>query len=116
MYVVIYSDGQVSLSDMHTDCRSRSWIPMAVLRGKDGKITVPCFHDMDCAKGFATRNMPRHWVRGSVMLAKEDIETIKSKGWDMELFDFPRLVRDRDDSKLDFEIYEFDSKPELMFV
>lgn len=116
MYVVIYSDGQVSLSDMHTDCRSKSWIPMAVLRGDDGSISVPCFLDMECAKRFASRNMPREWIKGAVLLADEDFESIKSKGWALERFEFPRLVRDRKGSRLDFEIYEFASRPELMFL
>lgn len=116
MYVVLYSDGQVSVDELDSDCRSRSWIPMAVLRHSDGRTTVPCFTDVDCARSFSNRNIPKGWTRGSILLGEDDLSSIKSKGMELDMFEFPRLVKDRKDCRLDFEILEFGEKPDLIFI
>lgn len=116
MYVIIFSDGQITFEDISADCRNKSWAPLAVLKYVDGKITIPSFNDSDTAKSFAIRNLPKSWIKGSVFLQEVDFKSLESKGILKEVFDFPRLVKDRPDCTLSFEICEFAEQPDLLYV
>ncbi len=116
MYVIIYSDGQISLDDFSNDCHRGSWVPIAVLKYKCGKMTVPCFNDPDTAKSFAHRNLPKSWIKGTVLLHTEDFDSLSSRGFIKEVYDFPRLVKDRVDCEMTFEILEFTEQPDLLYL
>ena len=113
--MIIFSNGQVNLSELSFECREKKWIPLAAIKHKNGSIHIPCFDTNDLAKQFAKRNLPKEWIRGAIKLGENEINFISQKGWIFEKFNYPNLLKDRSDIELGFEILDFCEKPELLY-
>ena len=116
MFVIIFSNGQINLSEINFECREKKWIPLAALKHKDGKISIPCFETSDTAKQFAKRNLPKEWVRGAIYLGDNEKNFILEKGWSLEKFNFPRIFKNHPTITLDFEVLDFLEKPSVLYT
>jgi len=115
MIVVVYSDGQINISDINLDFREKKWIPIAVLKNDLGEIFVPYFNTFDTAKSFSKRNFPKNWLVGAIHLSDDEVEFIISKGWKAMNLNYPKLFTNHQELKIDFEIIDFHSKPIVLY-
>lgn len=115
MIAALYSNGQIELNELSTECRKSKWIPIAVLRCSDGSTIVPTFVHESTVKDFSRRNFPKGWVVGAVLLSENDIDLIKKKSWKIMMLNYPRLFTDHPEYKLDFEIIDFSDEPNLAY-
>lgn len=115
MFVIIFSNGQVNLSELSFECREKKWIPLAAIKHNSGAIQIPCFDTVELAKQFAKRNLPKEWIRGAIQLGEKEIDFIIKKGWAFKKFTYPNLLKDKTDIEFSFEILDFCEKPELLY-
>ena len=116
MIAIIYSNGQIDFSELRFDCRENKWMPLADLKYKDGRVSIPCFEQSDIAKQFARRNLPKQWVRGGVELGDDEQDFIRNKGWNIEIFNFPKLFKTHPNIVLGFEVLDFTDKPAMLYT
>ena len=115
MFALICTNGQMTVSDIISECVNQKWIPLFIFRDKiNSRINLPIFHDESIAKSFMKRNLPKKWSHGSFCLCQEDINLIIAKGWNLQVFDFPNKIIDRSDIEIGFEIFEMANKPDFM--
>jgi hypothetical protein len=114
MMAILCSDGQINLQELMKECVPGKWIPLLILKRQNKPPILPIFNLTEVAKTFIKRNLPKNWSHGAICLCEDDIEKIKSKGWEMEIFNFPRKVTDLQDMSLDFEIHEFSEVPDFL--
>jgi hypothetical protein len=116
MMAVLCTDGQLSLSDVHKECGKQKWIPLLVYRIiNEDSIYLPVFSIEETARSFIKRNLPKKWVHAGIWLSVTDLEKIKSSGWNIEHFSFPRKICEKTDIKLGFEIHEFMTEPDFNY-
>lgn len=102
----------MSLNDISKECVKQKWVPLLVYRRKGSEQPIlPIFALLDTARAFSKRNLPKDWLKGTVSLTDVDIEEIKSRGWVMESFDYPRKMKDLPDIEFGLEIHEFAEEP-----
>lgn len=116
MIALIYSDGSIMQDDLKNECQQQKWIPITVKKDKSNNVTVICFECYKVAKSFAKRNFPKNWIKGSITLCDDDLEFFQKKNWKIEILNFPRLLNSHPEYKLDFEIMEFNEKPDLIYT
>ncbi|MBS3081116.1 hypothetical protein J4221_06600 [Candidatus Pacearchaeota archaeon] len=105
-YAIIYNDGNLTLRDFKKECHKERWIPLLVLRERDGKITIPLFNNLQIAHKCMRRNIPRNVKSGIVELVDEDTENMRKRGWNLEVMSHPRKFTNHPQYSIDFEIYE----------
>jgi len=112
MFAILCTAGEMSISDVAKECTNEQWVPLLVYRRK-GETTpiIPLFITQDTARSFAKRNLPP--PHGAVLLSEEDIKKIQSKGWILEIMDFPKKIKERIDIDIGLEIHEFIEKPDF---
>jgi hypothetical protein len=118
MICILFTDGVMNQHDIVSECKTQKWVPICVYREKsvvDAVPTVIGFNDQEMAKKFAKRNLPKDWVRGGVKLADEDVKWIKDKGWNIEIFTFPKLMNSHPVYEISFEVLEFSEEPDLRY-
>jgi hypothetical protein len=119
LWFVFSTMGEMTMKEILAECQSNGWIPILHFRSKDGKVTVPCFRDQETAMKFARRNLPKKQIFGSTNLPEDDMnklkrEWIEGKGWNLELMNFPKSIKDR--SEINVEIFEYSEKPDVYAV
>ena len=110
--VIVYTDGEMKANDIKRECCSGKWSPIFCYR-QGSKTTIPLFSDQRIALNFIKRNLLRHWDRGGTIITDKDIEFIENKGWEIRRMDYPNKLKDLPDVKFDFEILEFDERPDF---
>ena len=110
--VIVYTDGEMKANDIKRECCSGKWIPIFCYR-LALKNTIPLFSDLRIDLNFIKRNLPRHWDRGGTIITDKDIEFIENKGCEIRRMDYPNKLKDLPDVKFDFEILEFDERPDF---
>jgi len=112
MIALLYTDGQLNISDLKFECVPQQWVPLLILRYRtDDQIVLPVFELTDVARAFAKRNLPKNWKHGAVHLTDCDMAIIEKKGWVLQKFYFPRKLCDSTDFVFDLEIHDFDHMP-----
>lgn len=115
MFALLCTNGQMTVSDVITECIEQKWIPLFIFRELEtNTINLPVFHDVAIAKSFMKRNLPKKWSHGSFLLCDDDMDAIISKGWKLKVYDFPNKIIDRKDIELGFEIFEMTGTPEYI--
>lgn len=116
MICILFTDGVLKLHEID-ECKKEKWVPLCVYREKstDGVPTVIGFDNQEIAKKFAKRNLPKDWLRGCVELVEEDVAWIKDKGWKIEVFTFPKLMKNHSLYEISFEVVELSGEPELHY-
>lgn len=115
MLALLCTNGQMTVSDVISECVEQKWIPLFIFREINTNIiNLPLFHDISIAKAFMKRNLPKKWSHGSFLLCQEDMNVIISKGWNLKVYDFPNKIVDRKDIELGFEIFEMAGKPDYI--
>jgi hypothetical protein len=110
IFVVLCPDGCLTYDDMKM-CQEEKWVPIAVIK-KEGKVTVPCFHDPELARKFGKRNYPKDWLAGVIALSLAEIKwMLEVKGWVLQVYTYPNLCKDLEG--FGYEILEFQSQPDL---
>ena len=110
MFAILCTAGEMTIADVAKECTSEKWIPLLVYRRiNEATPIIPLFVTQDIARSFAKRNLPP--PHGAVLLSQEDIDAIQSKGWIMEIMDFPKKIKDRKDITIGLEIHEFAEEP-----
>jgi len=113
-YGIIFNDGNLSIGDFKKECQQESWLPLTVIR-QDDETSVPIFTNPETAHKFMKRNFKaREVLTGLLMLTDKDIENIKDKGGKVLDLKWPNKYKDRKDCQIDVEIFEIDSKPDVM--
>jgi len=107
MIAILCTDGAMELTDICSECKNNKWVPILVYY-KDSVPTVVTFSNEDTAKRFAQRNLRKGWLLGAVYLGDEGIEFIKSRGWNIEVMNWPRRL-----TNFGYEVVEFDTAPEV---
>lgn len=107
MIAILHTDGGLNAEDIYQECHDDKWAPVLTYQ-KDGVTTVVVFNSEEIAKKFIKRNLNKNWIVGAVYLGDEGIEFIKSKGWNIELMDWPRKL-----SEFQFEVVEFETSPHV---
>lgn len=118
MICILFTDGVLKLHEIADECKKGKWVPVCVYREKsvvDGIPTVIGFNDQETAKKFAKRNLPKEWLRGGVELTKQDMQWIKDKGWNIEVFTFPKLMTSHPLYEISFEVIELSDEPDLRY-
>lgn len=105
-YAVFYTAGDLNHHDMIQECHPEGWSPILILRGNDGKIYVPLFHNYNLAIKFIKKNIDKDQFRGVIRLTEENLEIFSQKGWTVLWHDYPKLYRDRTDLTIDIEVIE----------
>ena len=105
-YGVIYSDGHVKLQDVSTECIRDKWIPLATYTPLGERTKVILFKCQILAKKFSKRNLPSQWITGAVRLSKDNIRFLIEKNLDLEVFDFPKKMKDNPNIELGFEVLD----------
>tara|TARA_Y100001934_G_C12066497_1_gene637958 strand:- start:213 stop:569 length:357 start_codon:yes stop_codon:yes gene_type:complete len=112
-YGIIFNDGNLSMSDFKKECQEESWLPLTVIRQED-KTMVPIFRNPETAHKFMKRNFNvREVLTGLLALTEEDITNAKDKGWEILELKWPNKYKDRAGHKIDVEIFEISSKPDV---
>ena len=115
MMAILCSDGQLNINDVTRECITQKWVPLLVYKDNDdGSIFLPVFSLIDTAKDFIKRNLPKNWIKASVILSNEDICAAKDRGWNIEHFSFPRKINGSQKITLGFEIHEFVEQPDFL--
>ena len=115
MFALLYTDGQLRLRDIMKECVQEKWIPLFVYRESDSDNPIlPVFNDQNIAKSFMKRNLPKDWSHGTIMLSEDDLNSIKEKGWTLQVFDFPRKIKDCVNILMGLEIFELQEEPDLV--
>lgn len=100
------------MSDIRSECQPNKWVPILVYRKQgDPTPTVLVCETEDMARRFAKRNIQKGWLLGAVYLGEEGIAYIKSRGWKMELIDWPRKMTSLPGIELGYEVIDFISNP-----
>jgi hypothetical protein len=112
MFAIICTDGQITLSQLRSECVKGKWVPLLIYRNKETKLPIlPIFNSLDIARQFSKRNLPKEWLKGCVSLTDVDMVAIDNRGLSTEIFDFPRKMTDLPDIEFDLEIHEFAEEP-----
>jgi hypothetical protein len=118
MICVVYTDGLLKVREIAKECKKQKWIPICVYREKSAVNKVPTviiFHNQSIAKQFAKRNLPKEWPLATIQMHQNDLAFIKSKGWNFEVFSFPRLMTTHPLYEISFEIIELADEPDLNY-
>jgi len=104
---ILCTDGALEVNDIRHECHYNKWAPVLTYQ-KDSVTTVVVFNNEEVAKKFVKRNINKKWVIGVVYLGDEGVEFIKSKGWSIEIMDWPRKL-----DEFRFEVIEFETSPDV---
>lgn len=115
IYACLYSDGHVHLKDVGKECIKEQWIPIAIYRMADGQPTVILFKSQELVRKFGKRNLPSNWTHGAVQLSQKNLDWLITKNLNLEVFDFPKKLKDNPDIELGFEVMEFQDEPDLHY-
>lgn len=110
--------GEMNVRDIFQECQKQGWVPILILR-KEKEVIVPYFNLQDIAIKFAKRNLFKNQVFGTTILTDKDVEKLKKewideKGFRLEKFDHPRLLKNL--GTFDVEVFEFFNKPDVYGV
>jgi len=92
-YVPLTTNNEMSVAEVVRECHSENWAPVIVMKIEDRTI-VPFFKQHDTAMKFIFRNFGKK-VRptsGTIGLNEEHFEIFTNKGWEIEIWDFPRKI------------------------
>lgn len=107
-YVPLTTENVMSVSDMVRECHVEKWSPIIVIQYNDGRIVVPTFRNHHTAMKFIFRNFGKKVknTSGTIGVNKEHFELFEQKNWEIEIFDFPKLFKNRKDANLEIEVFE----------
>ncbi len=100
---------EMSILDVINECHKDNWSPVIVIRYEDGRTVVPVFRTYDTAMKFIFRNFGGKKFKktsGTIGMNKEHLELFTSKGWEVEVMDFPKKFTDRKDASLYVDAFE----------
>lgn len=107
MYVIVYTDGMISHQDMIKECIAEKWFPVCVYKNKETEDqTVLFFTSEEVAYKFSKRNLPKTWNRACIKIQAKTFEWIKANH-KIEILNWPKNIKDRQDIELSFTIVEF---------
>lgn len=111
--------GEMTVKNIVDECHVQRWLPVLVARPKEpqGQTLIPCFNTRDHAMQFGFRNLSKKHLFGTLNLAtperaKLEAEWVAKRGWKIELFTHPRLIKNQYD--FDVEIIETDAAPNIL--
>lgn len=102
----------MKLDEVRNECQPGKWVPLLTIKTEDSDITsVPLFHDDKSARQFIKRNLPKEWLHGGVVMADDDLDSLRAKGLKLEEMSYPRRLVDIPGLTFGMEIHEFAVEP-----
>lgn len=89
LYLAISSDGQMTGQQMLLELQEHRIAPVMTFQ-QDDKTILPLFKSKEMANKFAKRNTPKEYTIGTMLVGEKEAEQIKAKGWETEIWDFPK--------------------------
>jgi hypothetical protein len=113
VYAVLWTDGALKYNDMAGACQKEKWIPIYTFRTVEEPETVRvvCFKKESEAKKFATLNLPRDWLKGTVKMCEPEQAWCRDCGWKLVVWKKAVVVKNRKDFTIASEILEFQGEP-----
>lgn len=108
-HVPLTLQNDMSVMDVVKECHGDNWSPVIVLRYEDGRTVVPLFRNYDTALKFVFRNFGGKKYKktsGTIGLNKEDLSLFTDKGWEVEVFEFPRKFTDLKGVSIEVDAFE----------
>lgn len=106
-FLAVYTDGDVSLTELKKECQKENWAPIMVFRTEKG-IAVPIFRDHNVCLKFIKRNAPPDQMVGIMGMSEVDKQRLLDKGWELMWHDYPKLYKNRAGYKIAVEVIETD--------
>ena len=94
MHFAFTTMGEMSIAETCKEFPRDTAVPLLVCVQGERRF-IPAFHAPETCRNFCRRNFPKEWVSGQVILPDEDVETLKQSGFEIEVFGFPKLLKDR---------------------
>jgi hypothetical protein len=113
VWAVLFTNGEVDMEALEKECYKDRWCPLlgVVPKGQEGPITLVCFNNPMIGVSFLKKNMPKGWVPGLVRMPEGEVAYCKSKGWLVEVYNYPRRVMNHPDLDVVSLIHEFQDDP-----
>ena len=107
-HVPLTTQDQMSVLEVVKECHKENWSPVIVIQYENGRIVVPVFRSYQTAMQFIFRNFGKKhkMTSGTIGMNQEHLELFTSKGWEVEVMDFPKKFTDRKDASLIIEVFE----------
>lgn len=101
-FALIRTSNELKIHDLRNECQQEKWAPVLVLRYPN-RTVIPLFTNVQIARKFLRRNVPRNEICGVMGMIDEDTQIFINRGWEIDWHHHPRKYVDRPDIQIDVD-------------
>lgn len=120
LYTIFFNDYSLNVKSVSNDCAVTRWAPLMAYKKIDDHSMprVIAFTSKGVADKFLVRNFTKKmlkngWVRGTVLLTKDDVKAAEDNGLQFDIMNWPRKIYGCKDYYVCYTIHNFVSDIEV---